>query len=107
VRKPCPLRRTALVVVDDPSQDIHPMDSSGRGCWGKRRRALLAEALMWTAAIEEGHVRAERALQMAFADDQEVVQTLLPCRSYPALRECAVQPARGTRRVPSSMKKNT
>jgi len=29
VRKACPLRSTALIVMDDPAEYIHPLDRSG------------------------------------------------------------------------------
>ena len=42
---------------------------------------------MGTMLIEEGHVHPEPPLEMPFAEDQEVVQALLPCRPRPALCE--------------------
>ena len=78
VRQSRPLRHTALIVVDDPAEHIYPPDRFGP--WGpwERSRTLLTEALIGTPLIEEAHVVSEHPVQMAFAEDHEVVEALLP-----------------------------
>jgi len=79
VRKSRPLRRRPLVVVNDPSKNVHPMDGAGSRCLWEWHGALLAETLMGPPLIEEGHIFPQHPVQMALPEDQQVVQALRPC----------------------------
>lgn len=74
----------SLIIVDKPAQHIAPDDTPVLFWRGEPVRALLIQALMGPPLIIVGQIRPQHTLQMALAQDQQMVQALLPHAAHPA-----------------------
>jgi hypothetical protein len=63
--------------MDDASEHVAPGDGAGPRARRQGHRALLPETLMRAPLIEEGDILAQDPVQVALAEDQQVVQALL------------------------------
>ena len=75
-----------MIVVQYAAQDISPLDRTSLWRMLQRHRTLLVNALMRTSVIDIGNVFLQDPRTMPLVDDQQVVQTFLPHRPRPALR---------------------
>ena len=66
----------SLIIMDDTAKHIAPPDRTHTRSTRQRDRALLAQALMRSSVIVEGHVVPEHALQVPLVQDEQVVQAL-------------------------------
>ena len=83
-------RHTPFVLVDESAEDVATMDDARPGCWPGACVRIGREKLegpMWPRPVVVLSVGVQDALQMMVAEDQHVVQALLPDRADPVLRE--------------------
>jgi len=75
-----------IVVVEYPTQHLPPVYWPVVGTTLVHHGALLPDAVMRSRMLVRGHVRSTHPRTMPLVDDQQVVQTFLPHRPRPALR---------------------